>query len=138
MKHFLSLLFLAASVSAAPIPALNVRVHYVETYADACFAAYVYARTVQGSGAGHVATDSMEPVMPAKRTVYVVEPGLPEVGQPVLFKHNGQTYLHMLKKRGMGRFVTTGTNVAKEDAGYRIERDIAGVVRHVWVATTNN
>lgn len=132
MKPLALFLFLASTAFAAP--ALDVRIHHVETLTEACLAAVAYAATVPGSTFGHIATDSMEPYFPAKLTVHVVEPGEPEVGQPIAFKHNGKPYVHQLTQKGLGRYVTSGTNVAAPDAGYRARKDLRGVVRHVWVA----
>jgi len=133
MKTATFLISLALAMPAAAVP-LNVQIHYVETYQQACDAAVAYAATVPGATFGFIATDSMEPHFPAKLTVHVIEPGEPEVGQAPAFKHNGQTYIHQLTQKGAGRYVTSGTNVAAPDAGYRTRKDLVGVVRQVWVA----
>lgn len=138
MKTLLLFLCLCLSSAVFARPAkefpVNVTVHHVETFAEACFEAYLYAVTVQGAGLGHVSSGSMEPTFPAKRTVYVIEPGLPEVGEPFVFKYEGRAYVHQLTRAGYGRYVTAGTNPRIEDAGYRTKADIVGVVRHVWVS----
>lgn len=117
----------------APVPS-HVTIHHVDTFEQAAQAAVAYAQTIKGAEFGHVATDSMEPYFPAKRTVFVSEPGDPLVGQPVRFQYKGRRYIHMVKSKGLGRYETTGTNVQKPDAGYRTKEDILGPVRHVWVA----
>lgn len=139
MKPIALLLFIALAMPAKSTP-LDVQIHYVDTVHDAVSQASAYARKIKGADVRFPATNSMEPHFPVGHTAIVYEPGEPTIGQPVAFRVNGapMIYTHQVTSKGLGRYVTSGTNVAGPDAGYRTRKDLVGVVRHVWVAKKAN